>query len=360
MIFVKFDFPSYERLNEDNIPLLNHVSKYIHSYFEQDCFDMIDEVKNDGIMVLFNYPNEVQGVINAKLLELYDRISALLRPHKSLDTTICVSSVVAEACEVWRTKMQVRDAEWSRMRFGLNKIIFWNPVNSATENQVQAKLEPISNRLRLALETLNIAKFNAAINEFYNLSPTILSSHHARVFVRHQVLAALFQRYWDTIALFTSPSVSYDTISYSLHLCTTFERHRSTLLLQCSDLMEKIIAHSSPDYSPTILQVMDYVRNNTDIPIQLEDAAAEVHLSKVYFSYLFKKETGQNFTRYVNEQKNTVACELLRTSNLSISEIARRIGMEDIRAFSKKFHNLNGVTPSKYRQLHSSKAGSQL
>lgn len=352
MFFIKFDFPnSFERLNADNTPIFLHLNEFITKYFQEDCADIIYEAKNDGVMVLLNYTKSAQNSVNSKILDLYDRVSALIHSFRPLDITICVSSLVDNACDVGNLKTQVRDAEWSRMRYGVNKIIFWNPASAAAQAQSTEKLEPIIDSVRQAVESLNISKFKMAINEFYALSPSILSSHEARNFIR-QVISHLFQIYWDTIAGFTETATCYDDLSYCLHLCTSFEQHRITLITQCVDLMERISAQSSQKYSPAVVQAISYVKSHVDQPISLEDAAAEVQLSKGYFSFLFKKEMGVNFTKYVNQHKNTVACELLKTSNLNISEIAYRVGITDVRAFSKKFHAMNGTTPSQYKKLH--------
>ena len=172
-----------------------------------------------------------------------------------------------------------------------------------------------------------------------------------------QVVSQFFQTYWNTIAEFTDPTICYDDVSYCLHLCISFDQYRSTLVAQCSDLMQQISKQSDQKTSPAIQKVIAYVKNNIDKPISLDDAAQAVELSSGYLSMLFKKEMNTSFTKYVNAQKNMVACNLLKTSNLNISEIADRIGISDVRAFSKKFHIMNDTTPSAYRKLHHTEKG---
>lgn len=355
LIFIKFDFPnSFERLSPENTPVFVRLSDFITEYFKEDYTDIIYEIKKDGIMFLINYEEYSKNSVNAKILELYDHISTLVHTFRDMDTTVCISSAVDSPSKVWEIKKQVRDAEWSRMHYGLNKIIFWTQSIEDAQGIAEKKLESIIKNTSLAISSLNSNKFSTCLNEFYSLSPNILISRAARTFIR-QTISQIFQAYWDMIASFTDPTECYDTLSYCLHLCTSFSQHRRTLLRQCTELMERITEQSQKEYSPAVMQIMAYVKNNIDRPILLEDAAAEVQLSKGYFSFLFKKETGINFTKYVNTHKNTVACDLLKNSNLNISEIAVRIGMTDVRAFSKKFHTINGITPSNYRKLHISK-----
>lgn len=355
MLFIKFDFPnSFERLNTENTPIFLHLSEFITEYFKEDCTDIIYELKKDGIMILLNYESASQVSVSSRIFETHDRVSRLVRTYRSLDITICVSSTVDDPCKVWEIKKQVRDAEWSRMSYGINKLIFYLPIPEGELHLAENRLAPIMKNISVAISALDIHKFKLAINEFFMLSPNILISRAARTSIR-QIVSQLFQIYWDTISCFTDPADCYDTLSYCLHLCTSFDQYKTSLYKQCAELMEQIAAQSSRTYSPAVLQTIEFIKNNVDKPILLEDVAAETQLSKGYLSFLFKKETGTNFTKYVSHYKNSVACDLLKTSNLNISEIANQIGMIDVRAFSKKFHALNGSTPSYYRKLHHTK-----
>lgn len=352
MIFVKFDFPnSFERLNRENEPLVQGVRDYITSYFENECADIIFENKSDGVMVLLNYPEKQRKAAEQKILSLYDRVYVLVRSFRNLNTTLCVSQTVGDACEVWQIKEQVRDAEWSRMKFGLNKTIFWAPLPSGDEAAVRQKLARLSPEVNQSIEAPNIPDFRKKINEFYSLPPGMLVSHAARSFLK-QVIAHIFKVYWDTIREFSDPTRSYDDIAYCLHLCTTFESHQLTMLARCTELFGQIAAQAEKNYSAPVSQAITYVKSNTDRAVMLEDVAPQVNLSPGYFSYLFKRETGRNFTQFVCEYKLSFACELLKNSNLNISEIACRVGIPDVRAFSKKFRAKNGMSPSRYKQLH--------
>lgn len=123
---------------------------------------------------------------------------------------------------------------------------------------------------------------------------------------------------------------------------------------QCTDLLNNISQQINKKYSPSVTSALLFIKQNIDKKITIEDAAKYVHLSNGYFSFLFKRETGVNFTRFVKDQKNIVACKLLKTTNLNISEVACHIGFtEDVREFSKFFKALNGVTPTMYRGSNS-------
>ena len=167
-----------------------------------------------------------------------------------------------------------------------------------------------------------------------------------------QILYAVFELYWDTISKFNDPTEAYENIAYSSHLATTFARHQDVIAGEYLKLLQQIANQTEKKYSFAVSEAISYVRSNIDKPISLKTVAETLHFSQGYFSCLFKKETGINFSKFVTQNKTQLACKLLSETDMSISEVAFRIGFSDVRAFSKYFKSINDITPSRYRQLH--------
>jgi two-component system response regulator YesN len=96
-----------------------------------------------------------------------------------------------------------------------------------------------------------------------------------------------------------------------------------------------------------------YIAEHYREQIKLEDVARQVHLNPVYFSTIFKKETGMNFSDYLINYRLDVAKDLLKTTGLSMAEIAGAVGYLDTKYFSKLFTKVVGIKPSEYRKLYS-------
>lgn len=105
------------------------------------------------------------------------------------------------------------------------------------------------------------------------------------------------------------------------------------------------IPQSSPIYPAVV-----YVQTHRQEAVIMKDMAALCHLSPSYFSRLFGREMGENFTVWVNRQKILWAKEMLRSSNASISQIAADLGFMDSSYFINVFKRFEGVTPLAYRQ----------
>ncbi len=95
-----------------------------------------------------------------------------------------------------------------------------------------------------------------------------------------------------------------------------------------------------------------YVDKNYTGLITLELLAKQFHISLSYLSRQFKQMTGTNFSGYLKNKRITYACELLRTSGMSVSDIGTACGYEDYFYFNKTFKNATGLTPTKYREAH--------
>lgn len=102
--------------------------------------------------------------------------------------------------------------------------------------------------------------------------------------------------------------------------------------------------------SSVIYPAITYISNHLKDGISMKEMADLCHLSPSYFSRTFNKETGESFVNYINRRKVTLAKELLRETNKSITQIAEEAGYINISNFIAVFKRMEGVTPSVYRQ----------
>jgi len=101
---------------------------------------------------------------------------------------------------------------------------------------------------------------------------------------------------------------------------------------------------------PAILEYID----RDFVHINIADIAETFGYAKNYFTKLFKRETGLNFTEYVNKKRINKAIELLVTSDESVDVICNEIGFRDKKHFYELFRRYIGTTPSAIRKNKSS------
>jgi two-component system response regulator YesN len=86
--------------------------------------------------------------------------------------------------------------------------------------------------------------------------------------------------------------------------------------------------------------------------ITLKEVSNQLGLSPDYISSQFSRELGVNFSVYIKKLRVGKAKELLTGTNLKISEIAHRIGIDDEKYFSRVFREAEGIRPVEYRQKY--------
>ncbi|HEC61877.1 MAG TPA: response regulator [bacterium] len=102
--------------------------------------------------------------------------------------------------------------------------------------------------------------------------------------------------------------------------------------------------------SIAIRKAISFIVENYADSITLQNVAHYVCLSPNYLSQLFKQETGKSLLEYVTHCRVDEAKKLLVQSNLTISEIAFKLGYDMPSYFSEVFKKNEGLTPSQYRK----------
>lgn len=108
----------------------------------------------------------------------------------------------------------------------------------------------------------------------------------------------------------------------------------------------------SDEYLSTAFSYLEenYARPTLDIG----EVANHLHLNKSYFSRIFHKIVGSSFSEYLNMLRVQKATELLKDTNFNIRQIATAVGFLDPLYFSKVFKKYRLMSPSHYKNFHSS------
>ncbi len=97
-----------------------------------------------------------------------------------------------------------------------------------------------------------------------------------------------------------------------------------------------------------LAKVQSYIQDHLESGVSLQTIADHVHFHPVYLSKLYKQETGETLSDYINRIRMEKALYLLKESGQKIYEIASQVGYENtyfIKLFKKQF----GMTPQEFR-----------
>ncbi|MBB6669116.1 response regulator [Cohnella nanjingensis] len=105
-----------------------------------------------------------------------------------------------------------------------------------------------------------------------------------------------------------------------------------------------------PESERTIRDIVQYLDGHYFEDVSLIDIATRYYMDPSYLSKLFKSVTDENFIEYVTRKRMEKACELLRSPERKIGDVAELVGYENQRYFSQVFKKFTGHTPSEYRE----------
>lgn len=162
--------------------------------------------------------------------------------------------------------------------------------------------------------------------------------------------------YKKAMALGTAPA-SLDKMSASERTYRNIQAIQNEL---SSALIETKVKQSAADAlfssNPVLQPAFDYIYAHKSENFKLQVMAELCHISPSYFSRIFAKETGENFTVFVARLKIEWAKQLLETTDLSINEISDAFGFSDTSYFIKTFKKFENLTPTIYRNVYKSRA----
>jgi AraC-like DNA-binding protein len=92
-------------------------------------------------------------------------------------------------------------------------------------------------------------------------------------------------------------------------------------------------------------------------PIDLDRLAAEAGFSKFHFARAFKAAFGETPANYLTRRRVERAKDLLRSANLTVTEVCMLVGFASLGSFSSRFSELVGMSPSSFQRASAARGG---
>ncbi len=108
--------------------------------------------------------------------------------------------------------------------------------------------------------------------------------------------------------------------------------------------------HNRETDSSRMSKIYNYVLENYQHDISVQEVADIIHFAKGSFCRYFKQRTGKTFMDFLIEVRIGNACKLLMENEMNINEIAYACGYNNISNFFHQFKALKGCSPSRYQK----------
>lgn len=355
-LILKMDRPNNIMSVFENDDFRDRLIQLTSGHLSEYCFDIVFDRMSDGVLILLNYPPHHSPRIQAAIENLFTEARESFHDVKGIRITLCVSKEYTSTTQLSEAKFEVLDARWARINVGTDKIIYWNDIlegSDLTRAQIE-QLQDLSNQIIRSYEVLDVEKSTACLNEFFKLARSYLGTREARTFTR-RMIDHLFNLYFNLVSASRDAEYMKHEFIYLVNMASSYDKMEEVFLTHMSRIMDQISSSISTQYSRPIREAIAYIGKHyhNSGKISLAAVAEEVNLSPTYFSALFKKETGHNFSDYITAFRIDMAKKMLENSDKTINEIAIAIGFSDGLYFSKVFKKYVKISPTEYKKIYS-------
>jgi two-component system, response regulator YesN len=224
-----------------------------------------------------------------------------------------------------------------------------NGNQTQTQNFMLDHVNNIEHKLMESMKTGEITVVTELVNHFFPPYKTVggLPIAEIRSSCSELIIILLFRLKEKGLSL---SSVDQQHVLGRIYEIDSLKELKRWLTQMLETISFDLINKDKKDVNSYVLMAKEYVKENYQERITLEDISNRLFLHQAYFSAIFKKETGQNFIDYVNHVRVDKAVQLLRNTNYKIKVISDMVGFQSHSYFNKVFKNETGVTPVVFRR----------
>lgn len=109
-------------------------------------------------------------------------------------------------------------------------------------------------------------------------------------------------------------------------------------------------AHNAKSNSDIYIEAaVNYIKANVSVSVSVTDLTGVLGISQPYLYRIFKEKFGKSPKQYMNDYKIEQAKQLLKKTDITVTQVANSVGFSDVLSFSRFFTSKMGVSPQKYR-----------
>ncbi|RXZ82941.1 helix-turn-helix domain-containing protein [Paenibacillaceae bacterium] len=312
------------------------------------------EMERDRLAILLNQPSSTgQGSpdIEMFLQQLRSHIQQKFRTK----ITIAISSMkygLDAIAEAYREAVMALDYALLQ---GENSIIYYNNLKNAEYHYFYYALETES-------QLMNYAKSGDYNSIVKTLDHIFEVNFQTRVISPEMGKYLFFELINTVLKLFHSLKIDEkqffemegDPLKYIARIGTAEMMHEKLKRLYaviCKAVEGEKVSHSDRLYQKIQAYINDCYTSND---LSLTSIAEYCGLHPSYLSTFFKKQNGQNLTEYIAGLRIKLAKAYLEEGELTISQIALRVGFANDIGLIRVFKKTEGITPGKYREVFNS------
>lgn len=352
-IDIKLDYWDYEKYDkrQDRMTVEKIIMIVENNIRHNVKEHLICEKDYLNIYCLINYELAKSKEIKDNINNILSQIQEYLIGFEQYKVTIGIGSEVLEFGKISCSIQESYRAVQNRIKLGTGRLIYAELLQIVNRIDVQKYLSSYREQFLSSIEAFSQELMDNTINQIYS---EFIFKDGIDFSCCYDIAEELIEQFFDNIIIQNEEGNQLKQImKTALWHSYTLSSLKGLLKDNFCKHLENCMKRIETENAKPIRQAKQYIEEHYGEKIVLEDIAGIVNLNPVYFSVLFKKETGLNFSAYLVNVRMERAKDLIRNSNETIAAIADEVGYKDARHFSQIFTKTVGIKPALYRKIYS-------
>jgi AraC-like DNA-binding protein len=339
-------------LHKQSFDAINLTRSIVISVLERefDCRFLIREVDIDKIVLLLSFDTANQDWRN--MTEVFsEKLKSHCLDNYNTRLSFSAGSIVENALDIHISYMEAEEAlDYKGLHIQKNVNVIWY-CNIPKNSRVYYYPMNIENRLMSFIRAGDLESADKIITIIYreNINKRQLSSNMADGLI-HEMKGTVIKmneqlNYRNSIEYCEEPVV-IETINNCSGIDEFFEAIRNVYKNFCL-----IVNENKKSRNRRLKEaIINYLNSSyMDPNICLYSVSSKFGLNEIYLSQFFKEQGGENFHHYLERLRMEKAHNFLSQTDLSIKEIAKKVGYNSYNTFHKTFRRIEGVSPKEFR-----------
>lgn len=287
-----------------------------------------------------------------QVVEYASQIQFYIVQYFKKTVTVGVGACVEGVNEIRQSFAQARRAADGRVIYGKNRVITYEQMEAADSHGLLVLEQGEEHVLREQIRLLKPMEVQECLNRiFEDYFATYKEKKAAQQFCILLVSIALQEM--------KRMKVDPDQVfSGTRELLLELERYETLAEMRMwvknvySRIVSALSSRQSSQFKGIVKRSMEYAMEHYAEKLKVADLAEIVYVTPNYLSKVFKEETGENFTEWLNKYRVEKAKErMMEDPEGKAYQIAREVGFQDYKYFTYIFKKYTGYSPANYKHI---------
>ncbi|MGL5435650.1 MAG: response regulator [Lachnospiraceae bacterium] len=347
----KLDNTEQEDLSDGLSAIQTKLITIFKRIFQADCRELFVQTEAERIFFGIYYDSEHGAGINEKFRQFYEYGKNIVELFIGFSLTVGVSKKHTTLQAFPHTFDEAKAAVCFRIVEGIDRTIFYEKLQIPELFFDHHARGAMKTRICKEFEALDTENFKHYMNSLYFIEKQHCNAVELKD-ISNFIIDTFFEKQKELGNEIENAEYQHQIAWQKVRNAISIKEMKQAVVSTVTALTEELKEQKRSQKRKPIREAMNYIADHYSENITLDVVAKAIHLNPVYFSNVFKKETGENFVDYIHKYRIEIAKVRLKEEDTPIVGIASELGYYDAKYFSKLFKKYVGVKPSDYRKIY--------